>query len=219
MRIPTLSAIALATLLATGGVANAQAGGAGSVTPVTEFPLVKVDITILDAAGTTVKTLSCEWTEPQEDDRPCLRFQRDPQIAFEAIEEAGGVRTEKHTTSDGLDMNAVYSKRADGTWLIRSKGTVRRQADALRVRVHRRRPEVRALGRRRCQVRAQEREGRGRQAAASGSRYRAAATTAGVTPAMPRAFGWNGAAALPGTSGSTQRVPEPLHASLPRLAV
>ena len=36
---------------------------------------------------------------------------------------AGGVRIEKHTTSDGLDMNAVYSKRADGTWLIRSRGT------------------------------------------------------------------------------------------------
>ena len=71
-----------------------------------------------------MKSLSCEWTEPQEDDRQCLRFQSDPQVAFEAIEEAGGVRIEKHTTSDGLDMNAVYSKRADGTWLIRSKGTV-----------------------------------------------------------------------------------------------
>jgi hypothetical protein len=78
MRIPTLSAIALATLLATGGVANAQAGGAGSVSPVTEFPLVKVDINILDAGGTSLKTLSCEWTEPQEDDRQCLRFQSDP---------------------------------------------------------------------------------------------------------------------------------------------
>jgi hypothetical protein len=123
MRIPTLSAIALATLLATGGVANAQAGGAGSVSPVTEFPLVKVDINILDTGGTSLKTLSCEWTEPQEDDRQCLRFQSDPQVAFEAIEEAGGVRIEKHTTSDGLDVNSVYSKRADGTWLIRSKGT------------------------------------------------------------------------------------------------
>jgi hypothetical protein len=123
MRIPTLSAIALATLLATGGVANAQAGGAGSVSPVTEFPLVKVDINILDAGGTSLKTLSCEWTEPQEDDRQCLRFQSDPQVAFEAIEEAGGVRIEKHTTSDGLDVRAVYSRRADGTWLIRSRGT------------------------------------------------------------------------------------------------
>ena len=36
---------------------------------------------------------------------------------------------------------------------------------------------------------------------------------------MPRALGWNGAAALPGTSGSTQRVPEDLHASRPMLAV
>ena len=63
-----------------------------------------VDINILDAAGTSLKTLSCEWTEPQEDDRQCLRFQSDPQVAFEAIEEAGGVRIEKHTTSDGLDV-------------------------------------------------------------------------------------------------------------------
>ena len=95
MRIPTLSAIALATLLATGGVANAQAGGAGSIAPVTDFPLVSVDIAILDAAGTTVKSLSCEWTEPQADDRQCLRFQSDPQVAFAKIEESGGVRADQ----------------------------------------------------------------------------------------------------------------------------
>ena len=187
--------------------------------PVTEFPLVSVDIAILDAAGTTVKSLSCEWTEPQEDDRQCLRFQSDPQVAFEAIEEAGGVRIEKHTTSDGDSTStcAVYSKRADGTWLIRSRGTsdgkpmhfgtvctadgqkcVRWDADGAKAA----RKSVQAAA-----VQAQARS------------YRAAATTAGVTPAMPRALGWNGAAALPGTSGSTQRVPEPLHASLPRLAV
>ena len=36
---------------------------------------------------------------------------------------------------------------------------------------------------------------------------------------MPRALGWKGAAALPGTSGSTQRVPDDLHASRPIDAV
>jgi hypothetical protein len=118
MRIPLLTAVVLATL-----ATSAHAQGGGSVEPVTDFPLVKVDIDILDTAGATVKSLACEWTEPQADDRPCLRFQSDPQFAFEAIEEAGGVRLQKHTTSDGLDVDAVYSKRADGTWLIRSRGT------------------------------------------------------------------------------------------------
>jgi hypothetical protein len=114
MRIPLLTAVVLATLATS---AHAQ------VQPVTDFPLVKVEIDILDTAGTTVQSLACEWTEPQDDDRACLRFQSDPQFAFAAIEEAGGVRLEKRTTSDGLDVDAVYSKRADGTWLIRSRGT------------------------------------------------------------------------------------------------
>ena len=118
MRILLLTAVTLATL-----ATSAHAQGGGAVMPVTDFPLVKVEIGILDAAGTNVKSLACEWTEPQEDDRPCLRFQSDPQVAFAAIEEAGGVRAEQHTTSDGLDSRAVYSKRADGTWLIRSRGT------------------------------------------------------------------------------------------------
>jgi hypothetical protein len=119
MRIPLLTAVVLATL-----ATSAQAQGGGSAPqPVTDFPLVEVEIDILDTAGSTVKSLACEWTEPQADDRPCLRFQSDPQFAFEAIEEAGGVRLEKHTTSDGLDVRAVYSRRADGTWLIRSRGT------------------------------------------------------------------------------------------------
>ena len=85
---------------------------------------VKTEIAIADAAGTAVKTLSCEWTEPQEDDRQCLRFQGDPQTAFAAIEEAGGVRADQHTTVRRPTMTIAYSKRADGTWLIRSKGTI-----------------------------------------------------------------------------------------------
>ncbi|MDA0169294.1 hypothetical protein OJ998_09375 [Solirubrobacter taibaiensis] len=121
MRIPILTAIALATLTASAS-AQAPAGTA----PVTEadLRLVKTEITIADAAGTGLKTLACEWREPQEDDRQCLRFQSDPQVAFEAIEEAGGVRADQHTVFDGADMNIAYSKRADGTWLIRSKGTI-----------------------------------------------------------------------------------------------
>ena len=119
MRITLLTAIALATLTGT-----AQAQMAGSVTPVADFPPVKTDIVISDANGTATETLSCEWTEPQDDDRQCLRFQSDPQIAFAKIEESGGVRADQHTVTEGADMTIAYSKRADGTWLIRSKGTI-----------------------------------------------------------------------------------------------
>ena len=118
MRTTLLTAIALATLT---GTASAQTAGSA---PVTEFPPVAVEIAISDAAGTVTETLSCEWTEPQEDDRQCLRFQSDPQIAFAKIEESGGVRADQHTVSEGADMTIAYSKRADGTWLIRAKGTV-----------------------------------------------------------------------------------------------
>ena len=43
----------------------------------------------------------------------------------------------------------------------------------------------------------------------------AAAAITGASPAMPEALGWNGAAVLPGTSGSTQRVEVDLQASWP----
>ena len=130
MRTTLLSTIALTTLLAGATAANAQptpsGGGAGTIVAVgpEDMKPVKTDITISDAGGTGVKTLSCEWTEPQEDDMPCIRFQGDPQTAFAAIEEAGGVRADQHTVTEGADMEIAYSKRADGTWLIRSKGTV-----------------------------------------------------------------------------------------------
>jgi hypothetical protein len=119
MRITLLTAIALATLTAS---AHAQGPPAGSL--VTDFPPVSTEITISDGAGTAVKSLACEWTEPQDDDRQCLRFQSDPQVAFAAIEEAGGVRADQHTVTEGADMTIAYSKRGDGTWLIRSKGTI-----------------------------------------------------------------------------------------------
>ncbi|HEY6886383.1 MAG TPA: hypothetical protein VI300_01350 [Solirubrobacter sp.] len=125
MRIPILTAVAVLSI----------AGTAAAQTPVPEQALnrpVSVDVAILDAGGTTVDTLSCEWSTggPGDDDRSCLRFQSDPQVAFGAIEDAGGVRAEQHTVfgagegDTNGDMAISYSKRGDGTWLIRSKGTV-----------------------------------------------------------------------------------------------
>ncbi len=120
MRIHTITALALSTF-AVAGVANAQAGG---VTPVTEFPDVKTQITISDAGGGALKTLACEWTEPQADDRPCLRFQGDPQHAFAAIEEAGGDRAAQRTVTQGGTMRVRWSRRPDGTWLVRHRGVI-----------------------------------------------------------------------------------------------
>jgi len=130
MRIPILTAVAA---LSISGPAVAQT--AGSAEPVPQDAIdrpVAVDVSILDAGGAAVDTLSCEWSTggPGEDDNRCLKFQADPQVAFGAIEAAGGVRAEQHTVVGGSDadvagdMAITYSKRADGTWLIRSKGTV-----------------------------------------------------------------------------------------------
>jgi hypothetical protein len=130
MRFPILTATAIATLSLAG---TAFAQSAGTLVPQEEVDRpVSVDVSILDAGGTTVETLSCEWSTggPADDDGSCLRFQSDPQVEFAAIEEAGGVRAEQHTVVGGADGSAgdmaiTYSKRADGTWLIRSKGIVR----------------------------------------------------------------------------------------------
>lgn len=128
MRIPLITAIALAALTTSAQAADKPAAGsAPATTVVTEFPDVKTTITISDASGTAVKTLACEWTEPQEDDRPCIRFQGDPQNAFEAIEEAGGDRADQLTTTQGGEMRVSYAKRVDGTWLIRHRGVINHQ--------------------------------------------------------------------------------------------
>ena len=132
MRIKILGATVVATLGLTG---TAFAQGGGSVEPVPQEAVdrpVAVDVSILDAGGATVDALSCEWSTggPGDDDGKCLKFQSDPQVAFGAIEAAGGVRAEQHTVVGGSDADArgdmaiTYSKRGDGTWLIRSKGTV-----------------------------------------------------------------------------------------------
>jgi hypothetical protein len=128
MRITLLSTLAVLSLTGTALAADAPVPA-----PVSSADLdraVSVDVSILDAAGTTVDTLSCDWSTggPQAEDRTCLRFQSDAQVAFAAIEEAGGVRAEQHTVTDGADMAIAYSRRGDGTWLIRSKGTVDGQA-------------------------------------------------------------------------------------------
>jgi hypothetical protein len=126
MRTKILSATVVATL---GLAGTAFAQGGGSVEPVPQEAIdrpVAVDVSILDAGGATVDTLSCEWSTggPGEDDNRCLKFQSDPQVAFGSIEEAGGVRADQHTTTDVSDMRIAYSRRPDGTWLIRSHGTV-----------------------------------------------------------------------------------------------
>jgi hypothetical protein len=127
MRIPILTAVATLAIVP---AAFAQAGGGGSVEPVSDEALnrpVAVNVTFSDATGNAVGSpLSCEWSTggPADDDRPCLRFQSDPQVAFEAIEEAGGVRADKVTTVDGEPIATSYTRRVDGTWLIRSKGNV-----------------------------------------------------------------------------------------------
>jgi hypothetical protein len=138
MRTKLLSATVVATLGLAGtafaqGSVTAGGGSGGTVRPVPQEDVdrpVAVDVSILDAAGATVDTLSCEWSVggPGDDDAACLRFQSDPQVAFGAIEAAGGVRADQRTrigkdAREG-DMAIAYSKRADGTWLIRSKGTV-----------------------------------------------------------------------------------------------
>jgi hypothetical protein len=121
MRKLLLSTIVLAVLAPS---AQAQVLTGGSAEPVTDFPLVKFEATISDASGATVKTLACEWREPDADDMPCIRFQGDPQTAFAAIEAAGGVRADKAMTFENGASTTAYSKRGDGTWLIRTRGRV-----------------------------------------------------------------------------------------------
>jgi hypothetical protein len=119
MRLLILTAAATLGLAAT---ASAQAP-----TPVPESAMepVSVGISILDAGGRTVSSLACQWTVPQDDDMPCIRFQGDPQTAFAAIADAGGVRAIQDVrTEEHGSVHVTYSKRADGTWLIRSRGEV-----------------------------------------------------------------------------------------------
>jgi hypothetical protein len=90
-----------------------------------KYDPVAHDIQILDAAGTVRSSLHCQWDyAPEADDKPCMSFVSDPKPAFDAIEAAGGVEATWHTTFGGGDVSGRMSKRADGTWLIRSRGVV-----------------------------------------------------------------------------------------------
>lgn len=121
MRKTLLSTIALATLVAA-APASAQAPSGGSdATVVTDFPHVAVEIVVSDAAGTPTKTFNCDWTEPTDEDMKCIRFSSDPQDIFAAIEENGGVRADKTMVTRGETYTSSFTKRFDGTWLIRSR--------------------------------------------------------------------------------------------------
>jgi hypothetical protein len=115
MRLLTL------TVAATLGVAATASAQAPSPISEADAHPVSTTISILDAGGSTVRSLSCDWTIPQDDDMPCIRFQGDPQTAFAAIEDAGGVRAEQDLSTQGMSAHVSYTKRADGTWLIRGR--------------------------------------------------------------------------------------------------
>ena len=68
---------------------------------------------------------SCAWTVPEDDDKPCLAFASDPQVAFEAIERAGGSSATVHVVSEPIELDALtrITRRSDGTWLFRTRGT------------------------------------------------------------------------------------------------
>ncbi|MBE2315811.1 hypothetical protein DVA67_007475 [Solirubrobacter sp. CPCC 204708] len=110
MRIHTLAAVAATALLASAGVADAREPS---------YSPVQTEIVISDADSTAVKTLSCEWTDPQPEDMKCIRFNGDPQTAFREIEKADGVRADVTTQSKYGRSKTTYSRRGDNTWLVR----------------------------------------------------------------------------------------------------
>ena len=116
--LPLTAAIALGL----GGAAAAD-----PPTPITHFPLVTSEITLLAADGAVLDRLSCEWTEPGPEDRPCIAFAGDPETWLAAIREAGADRAVQHVTSpeNGLDALTRYTRRSDGTWLTRTRGSAR----------------------------------------------------------------------------------------------
>lgn len=77
IRLPISLAAAIALLAP--AAASAQSGAA----PVSsaELRLVIKDVTIADASGATVAEHSCRWTDPGDEDQPCLAFSGDPQDA------------------------------------------------------------------------------------------------------------------------------------------
>ena len=94
--------------------------------PAGAFRLVIKNVRVLDAAGATLASHHCEWTEPQDDEKPCLAFAGDPQDAYRAIRTAGGTAARVATQVPELDVDTRtrIGERADGTWLFRTEGTI-----------------------------------------------------------------------------------------------
>ena len=117
-------AAAIVTAAALAGTAAAQTPPA----PVSseDFRLVIKDVSILDAGGATLREHHCRWTEPREEDRPCLAFSGDPQAAYRAIQRAGGSSATVATRVPDLeiDTRTTIGERSDGTWLFRTEGTI-----------------------------------------------------------------------------------------------
>lgn len=115
------------TTLAAFFATAAGAGAAAAPTPVSEADMrpVSSEVRILGADGAVLVARDCAWTEPGAEDRPCLRFAGDPQAAVAAIREAGGSGATVRVVSApiGLDGLTRWSRRADGSWLVRTTGT------------------------------------------------------------------------------------------------
>jgi len=121
---------AVAGMCALGMAGTATGGGKAPASapepiPASEMRLVISDVEILDGAGAVVARHHCEWTEPQDDDRPCLAFSGDPQDAIAAIRAAGGDGANIHVVSPeiGLDGRSTIRRRAGGRWLFRGESS------------------------------------------------------------------------------------------------
>jgi hypothetical protein len=125
--------LAAGVLTAATAVAAAPAGAqrdAGGSAPVPasagDLRLVIKDVAIFDAAGAELRSWHCEWTDPQDDDKPCLAFSGDPQSAYREIQDAGGSTATVKTRVPDLEIDTVtdIAARADGTWLFRTQGKI-----------------------------------------------------------------------------------------------
>jgi hypothetical protein len=117
---------AASALVASAGPAGADPATAPAApVPASEFRLVIKDVAILDGAGATLDSFHCEWTEPEDDDAPCLSFSGDPKSAYAKIADAGGSSATVATTVPDLDIDLLtrIGRRSDGTWLFRTQGT------------------------------------------------------------------------------------------------
>jgi hypothetical protein len=106
-------------------VSSGGGGGAPSTASTEDMRLVIKDVTILDASGATLEQSHCEWTDPGEDDAPCMAFSGDPKPAYDAIKAAGGSSAVVETRIPAMQYEGrtTISQRADGTWLFSGERT------------------------------------------------------------------------------------------------